>query len=144
VNYRRFSAPGKSILTTYVPVAYMVWYAVVLRGARQIHNNGHFRGGALKFETFLGPEMATSVASAIWPKKIAHQLKWPDNTFNDTAARNMSPSVCFIITANYRPEGEISIVADLDSFLQFFSSWPKIHYIKMILHIERVSRECKE
>ncbi len=44
-------------ITNNVPVVYMVRYVVVLRG--------DFRGGGLKIETFLGPEMATSVASAI-------------------------------------------------------------------------------
>ncbi len=32
----------------------------------QTHYKGHCKGWALKFETFLGPEMATSIASAIW------------------------------------------------------------------------------
>ncbi len=30
---------------------------------------GHWKGWALEIETFLGPEMATSKASAIWAQK---------------------------------------------------------------------------
>ncbi len=49
------------LLTINVSVVYMVQYVVVLRG--QIHKKVHFKGvGALKIETFLGPEMATSEA----------------------------------------------------------------------------------
>jgi hypothetical protein len=39
-------------ITINVPVVYMGRYEVVLRGT--IHNSGHFRGWALKIETFLG------------------------------------------------------------------------------------------
>ncbi len=41
---------------------------MVLRG--DYPYKGHFRGRALKIETFLGHEMATSVASASWAKKV--------------------------------------------------------------------------
>ncbi len=34
-----------------------------------IHFEGHWKGWALKIETFLGPEMATSEANAIWTQK---------------------------------------------------------------------------
>jgi hypothetical protein len=34
-----------------------------------IHFEGHLKGWALKIETFLGTEMATSGASAIWAQK---------------------------------------------------------------------------
>ncbi len=37
--------------------------------AGNIHYKGHWRGGTPKIETFLGPEMAMSKASAIGPKK---------------------------------------------------------------------------
>jgi hypothetical protein len=37
--------------------------------AGNIHYKGHCKGWTLKTETFLGPEMATSVASAIWAQK---------------------------------------------------------------------------
>ncbi len=32
----------------------------------QHHYKGHWKGWALKIKTFLGPEMATTEASAIW------------------------------------------------------------------------------
>jgi hypothetical protein len=35
----------------------------------KIHFEGHWKGWALKIETFLDPEMATSEASAIWAQK---------------------------------------------------------------------------
>jgi hypothetical protein len=34
-----------------------------------IHFEGHWKGWALKIKTFLGTEMATSEASAIWAQK---------------------------------------------------------------------------
>jgi hypothetical protein len=37
--------------------------------ACNIHYEGHWKGWALEIETFLGPEMATSEASAIWAQK---------------------------------------------------------------------------
>jgi hypothetical protein len=48
-----------------------------------IHNEGRLKGWALKkIETFLGPEMGTSVASAIWAQKSldfrAHPFKRPE------------------------------------------------------------------
>ncbi len=46
----------------------MVRYVVVLRGAYP-YQGPFLGGGGLKIETFLGPEMATSVASAIWAQK---------------------------------------------------------------------------
>ncbi len=43
---------------------------------------GHWKGWALKVESFLGPEMATSEASAIWaPKSGDFQgspFQWPE------------------------------------------------------------------
>jgi len=36
---------------------------------RQIHFEGQWKGWTLKIETFLGPEMASSEASAIWTLK---------------------------------------------------------------------------
>ncbi len=38
--------------------------------AANIHYKGHCKGRALKIKTFLGPEMATSQASAIWTSNI--------------------------------------------------------------------------
>ncbi len=35
----------------------------------KIHFEGHWKGWALKIETFLGPEMATSEAKTIWAQK---------------------------------------------------------------------------
>jgi hypothetical protein len=37
--------------------------------AGNIHYKGHWKEWALKFGTFLGPEMATSKARAIWAQK---------------------------------------------------------------------------
>jgi hypothetical protein len=37
--------------------------------AGNIHYKGHWKGWALKIETFLGPEMAASEASVIWAQK---------------------------------------------------------------------------
>ena len=37
--------------------------------AGNIHYKVHFKGWALKIKTFLGPEMSTSTASAIWPER---------------------------------------------------------------------------
>jgi hypothetical protein len=34
-----------------------------------IHYKGHWKGWALEIETFLGPEMTSSEASAIWAQK---------------------------------------------------------------------------
>jgi hypothetical protein len=36
--------------------------------AGKIYYEGRWKGWALEIETFLGPEMATSEASAIWPQ----------------------------------------------------------------------------
>ncbi len=36
---------------------------------------GHWKGRTLKIETFLGPEMATSAASAIWAQKGRKQVE---------------------------------------------------------------------
>ncbi len=36
---------------------------------REIHFEGDWKGWALKIKAFLGPEMATSEASAIWAQK---------------------------------------------------------------------------
>ncbi len=41
--------------------------AMILMG--QIHFEAHWKGWALKIETFLGPEMAISEASDIWAQK---------------------------------------------------------------------------
>jgi hypothetical protein len=43
-----------------------------------IHFEGHWKGWALKIETFLGPEMATSEASAIWAQKIREKIRGPE------------------------------------------------------------------
>jgi hypothetical protein len=43
--------------------------------AGNIHYKGHCKGWALKIETFLGPEMATSEASAIWAHPIKKSAK---------------------------------------------------------------------
>ncbi len=55
--------------TINVHVVYMARYVIVLRRTVQHHYEGHWKGWALKIETFLGPEMATSEASAIWAQK---------------------------------------------------------------------------
>jgi hypothetical protein len=60
-----------------VPVAYMAQYVMVL--SVQHHYEGHWMGWALKIETFLGPEMATSEASAIWAQKIQIQPSVQNN-----------------------------------------------------------------
>jgi hypothetical protein len=50
-----------------VPVVYMARDDIIRM--RQIYFKGHRKGWALKIETLLGPEMATSEASAIWAQK---------------------------------------------------------------------------
>jgi hypothetical protein len=47
---------------------YLFLYGALRNGfeAGKIHYEGHWKGRALESETFLGPEMATSEASAIW------------------------------------------------------------------------------
>ncbi len=47
----------------------MAWDVRILMRAC-IHYEGHWKGWALEIETFLGPEMATSEASAFGPKKV--------------------------------------------------------------------------
>jgi hypothetical protein len=42
----------------------------------QHHYEGHWKGWALKIETFLGHEMATSEASAIWAQKSLKTIKY--------------------------------------------------------------------
>jgi hypothetical protein len=58
----------KALLTVNVPVIYMARYVTVRNDfeAGNIHYEGHWKGWALEIEAFLGPEMATSEASAIW------------------------------------------------------------------------------
>jgi hypothetical protein len=51
-----------------VPIVYCIWRVMIFMGVK-IHFEGHWKGWALKIETFLGPEMATSEASAIWAQK---------------------------------------------------------------------------
>jgi hypothetical protein len=59
----------KRHITINVTVVYMVRDVLILMG--KIHFEGHYwEGWALKIETFLGPEMATSEASVIWAQKI--------------------------------------------------------------------------
>jgi hypothetical protein len=58
---------GVLIITINVPVV----YGTVCNGfeAGKNPNEGHWKGWALEMETFFGPEMATSEASAIWTQK---------------------------------------------------------------------------
>jgi hypothetical protein len=58
----------KALLTTNVPVIYMARYVTVRNDfeAGNIHYEGHWKVWALEIEAFLGPEIATSEASAIW------------------------------------------------------------------------------
>jgi hypothetical protein len=71
-----------SLITINVPVVYMARY--VRNGFKvcKIHYERHQKGGALKIATFLGPEMATSKASAIWAQKVeiskAHSFQCPE------------------------------------------------------------------
>jgi hypothetical protein len=51
-------------VTINVPVVYMAPDIMILMG--EIHFEGHWKGWALKIETSLGPEIATSEANAIW------------------------------------------------------------------------------
>jgi hypothetical protein len=51
----------------------------------QVHFEGHLKEWTLKIETFVGPEMATIEASAIWTQKsrnfMAHSLQWLSQWF---------------------------------------------------------------
>ncbi len=49
------------MITINVPVVYMAWDVMILM--REIHFQGDWKGWALKIDTILDPEMATSV---IW------------------------------------------------------------------------------
>jgi hypothetical protein len=53
-------------ITINVPVVYMSRYVRNGFEACNINYKGRWKGWALEIETFLGPEMATSEASAIW------------------------------------------------------------------------------
>jgi hypothetical protein len=46
----------------------MARYVMVLRSAH--HYEGHWKGWALKIETFLGPEMARAKPVPLGPKKV--------------------------------------------------------------------------
>ena len=68
------------IITINVPVVYIARDIVILRPANLFQ--GPLEGvGPGKILAFLGPEMATSKASAIWTQKSqefrAHPFKWP-------------------------------------------------------------------
>ncbi len=56
------------IITIDVPVVFMARYIMVLRV--QHHYEGHWKGWALKIETFLGPEMARAKRVPFGPKKV--------------------------------------------------------------------------
>jgi hypothetical protein len=55
------------ILTINVPVVYIARYVMVEVG--KIHYKGHWKGVGPENRDFLGPERATSEASAIWAQK---------------------------------------------------------------------------
>ncbi len=65
------------ILTINVPVVYMG--GAYGFGWEEIHDDGRLKGWALKYRLFLGPDMASSAASAIWVQKSrdfrAHSFK---------------------------------------------------------------------
>ncbi len=69
----------KERVTITVPVVYMARDIIILM--RENPFRGHWKGWALKIETFLGLEMAKSEASAIWARKgqdfQAHPFQWP-------------------------------------------------------------------
>ncbi len=46
-------------LTINVPVVYLAQEVMILMTANMLHYKGHWKGWALKIETFLGPEMAS-------------------------------------------------------------------------------------
>ncbi len=58
------------ILTINVPVPVVYGVGRDDFDAGNIHYKGYWKGWALKIDTFLGPEMETSEASAIWAKKF--------------------------------------------------------------------------
>jgi hypothetical protein len=55
------------IITIKVPVFYLGWYIMVLMRATSLR--GALEGVGPENQDFLGPEMATSAASAIWAQK---------------------------------------------------------------------------
>ena len=55
------------MLTIYGPMIYTAPYVMCLMG--QIHYKGHWKGWAMKVETFLGPEKAEQSKSCVSPKK---------------------------------------------------------------------------
>ncbi len=58
-------------LTNNVPVVYMARQVLNGFDAGKIYNEGHWKGWALGIDTFLGSEMATSEANAIWAQNCA-------------------------------------------------------------------------
>jgi hypothetical protein len=46
-----------------------IWGGTYGFGRGEIHNEGGFEGMGPEIETFLGPEVETSAASAIWAQK---------------------------------------------------------------------------
>ncbi len=60
-----------AVITINLPVVYCMYMVRICNGFEEgkIQYEGHWKGWALEIETFLGFEMATSVASAIWAQK---------------------------------------------------------------------------
>ncbi len=59
-------------VTINAPVIYMAQDIMIL--CRQIHYKGHWKGWALKIETFLGPERTKNEASDIWAHVMARVM----------------------------------------------------------------------
>ncbi len=57
-----------TIILTIDVLVFMARYVMVLRGATSLE--GHWKGWALKIETFLGPEMARAKRVPFGPKKV--------------------------------------------------------------------------
>ncbi len=59
-----------------------IWGGRIDFDVGNIHFEGHWKGWALKIETFLGPETVTTKASAMWALKVeifrAHPFQWPE------------------------------------------------------------------
>jgi hypothetical protein len=68
LTQRQSILPFAFFLTINVPVVFMARYVMILRGATSLR--GHWKGWALKIETFLGPEMARAKRVPFGPKKV--------------------------------------------------------------------------
>jgi hypothetical protein len=79
--------------------------------AGNIHYKGHWKGRAQKIETFLGPEMATNKASAIWAQKSRETRM---RTRIQFFTSNVDPDPVFHLNVDPDPDPVFLLNADPD------------------------------